>query len=142
MVTLENGDVINDFNMGDTIGFNLPDWDVDLLGNMDGLMDYTLSIDMDAMLNNWTTLDLDLSILARALKAQIGYSSDIDGFVGKEDYSLFPSDENEGFLVAESFTLLNISPLATLFGDEDPAVSGFDLDGFNTVTYEDGFLIA
>ncbi len=138
MVTLENGDIINGFKMGDNIEFDLPDWDVDLLGDQDGIMDYSLAIDMDAMLNNWTTLDFNLELLARALKANIGYTSDI---VGDNSYSLFGSD-NDGFLVAESFNLLNVSPLATLFGDEDPSVSGFDLEGFNKVTYEDGFLIA
>ncbi|NOQ16016.1 MAG: hypothetical protein GQ581_03060 [Methyloprofundus sp.] len=138
MVTLENGDIINGFEMGDSINFTLPDWDVDLLGDQDGMMDYSLAIDMDAMLNNWTTLDFSLDILARALKADIGYTSDI---VGDDSYSLFGGD-NDGFLVAETFELLNVSPLAELFGAEDPAVSGFDLEGFNTPTYDDGFWIA
>ena len=138
MVELENGQSITGFNMGDVIEFDLPDWDADVGGNADGILDYAIAIDMDAMLNNWTTLDLSVELLARALKAEIGYTSDV---VGDNTYSLFGSD-NGGFLVAESFELLNVSPIAELFGNEDPAISGFDLIGFNTVTTADGFVIA
>ena len=139
MVELENNDIITGFKLGDTISIDLPDWDVDLLGDQDGMMDYAISIDMDAMLNNWTTLDFSIDLLARAFKAQFGYTSDV---VGDRSFSLFNANINDGFFFAQDFELLNVSPLAELFGDEDPNVSGFDLVGFNTEIYENGFVIS
>lgn len=140
ILTLENGDIINGFNLGDTIEFDLPDdYDVNTQGDADGEMDYQLDIDMDALLNNWTTLDFDLQLWLRALKANFYFDTFLTSSVNKQ---LFGNAASGYFVYEQGFDLLNVSPLAELFGDEDPAVSQFDLIGFNTESYQSAFDIA
>jgi hypothetical protein len=144
LLTLENDHEITGFKLGETIEFDIPDWDVDNLGDMDGQMDYTLGLDMDALFNNWTTLDFSLDLLARALKAQIDITSDLfTDFNFDLAEEVGAPAENDGFIFAWEQNLVDQNPLATLFGDEDPAVSGFDLEGWgDSETYTNEFDIA
>ena len=139
ILTLENGDTVTNFSMGDTIQFDLPDWDVDTLGDADGQMDYSIDIDIDALFNNWTTLDFDLVAVLRALKAN--FSADTF-FTDPVNIKAFGNAASNYFAYEETFDLLNVSPIAELWGDEDPEVSQFELLGFNTESFEYAFDIA
>lgn len=139
ILTLENGDTVTGFNMGDTIQFDLPNWDVDTLGDADGQMDYSLDIDMKALFNNWTTLDFDLALVLRALKANFTADTFVTSPV---NINAFGSAATNYFAYEDEFDLLNVSPIAELWGDEDPAVSQFELIGFNSEQLQNAFDIA
>jgi VCBS repeat-containing protein len=129
VLTLEGGlDEITGNSLGDTIVFDAPDWDLFAVGDMDGELDYTLGIDIEALFNNWTTLDFSLDLFAGILKATGGWTSDL---IPDKSFNLF-GDAEDPFLLSETYNLIEESPLATLWGDEDPGVSGFDLEGWLT----------
>ncbi len=132
MAMLEDGSIINGFSLGDEITVNTPttgDFDPDLSGNADGLIDVDIAVDMEALFSNDTYLGLDLDLFAGLLQFSAGITSD---FFDGPSVSLFdgiiPSIDgnNDGFLLGNTFSLLEDVRLATLFDEE------FDIEGWNT----------
>lgn len=132
MAMLEDGSIINGFSLGDDITVNTPttgDFDPDLSGNGDGLIDVDIAVDMEALFANDTYLGLDLDLFAGLLQFSAGITSD---FFDGPSVSLFdgiiPSIDgnNDGFLLGDTFSLLEDVRLATLFDEE------FDIEGWNT----------
>ncbi|WP_417729220.1 hypothetical protein [Roseovarius sp.] len=132
IATLEDGSVINGFSLGDEITVNTPvtgDFDPDVSGNADGLIDVDIAVDMEALFSNDTYLGLDLDLFAGLLRFTAGITSD---FFDGPSVSLFdgiiPSVDgnNDGFLYGNTFSLLDDVRLATLFDEE------FPIEGWNT----------
>lgn len=142
MATLEDGSVINGFSVGDNITVAVPDgslFDVDFDGNADGLMDFDIEIDMEAMFENLTSLGLDLDLFVGLLRFVGSITSD---FFTDVEISLFdgiiPSIDgnSDQFLFGETFNLVDGAPLGPpLFDDEfallgwnNPQETGFAFD--------------
>ncbi|MGM0583906.1 MAG: hypothetical protein ACQEUZ_04585 [Pseudomonadota bacterium] len=134
MATLEDGSTISGFSLGDEITVVTPDdsvFDADIDGNADGLMDFDVSVDMEAMFANDTYLGLGLDLFAGLLRFDAGITSD---FFSGPSVSLFdgiiPSVDgnSDGFLFGDTFELASVDRLATLFDEE------FALEGWNTPT--------
>ena len=131
-MTLEDESIVEGFTVGDEVALNAPifeEFDVDKDGDGDGLLDYDVAIDMEAIFNNLTSLGFDLSLDMEALSASAGVSS-----------ALFP-DVEVGFgpVWEDSFELFSTDNFATLF-DSDP--EGIELLGFNQETFSGQFDIA
>lgn len=140
VATLEDGSEIKGFNMGDDILIETPrssEFDPDLHGDKDGLIDFNVSVDMDAVFSNDTYLGLDLDLFAGLLRLQSTITSD---FFDTETISLFdgliPSvDSNDdGFFYGDTVELVSNKRLATLFSPDE-----FDLGGWNTAEVADMF---
>lgn len=134
MAMLEDGSTITGFSLGDAITIDTPDdstFDADIDGDADGLIDFGVAVDMDAVFSNLSYLGLDLDFFVGLLRLQGGITSD---FFSGPSVSLFdgliPSVDgnNDGFLWGNTFSLLDNVPLATLFDEE------FPIEGWNTAT--------
>ncbi len=132
LMTLEDGSTVTGFSMGDEILVDVPEgsvFDADIDGDADGLIDFDLSVDMDAIFSSMTSLGLDLELFTGLLRFEAGITSDL--FTGPE-VSLFdgliPSVDgnDDGFLYGQTHTLADDLPVATLFDET------FDLEGWNT----------
>lgn len=133
MATLEDGSMITDFSIGDAITIDTPDdsiFDADIDGDADGLIDFSIAVDMDAMFSNLSYLGLDMDLFAGLLRLNGSITSD---FFSGPSIQLFdgliPSIDgnNDGFLLGNNFNLLSDVPLATLFEDEFP-IQGWNQD--------------
>lgn len=133
MATLEDGSIITDFSIGDSITINAPDdsiFDADEDGDADGLIDFDIAVDMDAMFSNLSYLGFDMDLFAGLLRLEGGITSD---FFNGPSVSLFdgliPSIDgnDDGFLLGKNFDLVSDVPLATLF-DEDLPLLGWNQD--------------
>lgn len=131
MAWLEDGTTITGISVGDDLVVSLgPDssFDVDIHGDADGMLDFLIDIDMEAVLENLTTLGFDSQLFVGLLQLSGGISSD---FIDDITISLFdgiiPSiDGNtDGFLYGDTFDLINDLTLATLYNDQ------FDVEGWN-----------
>lgn len=135
VMTLEDGSEIDDIFMGDVIEVDVPDdslFDADVDGDGDGLIDFVLDVDMDAIFSNLTELGLGMELFTGLLSFNAGITSDLfndisvslfgDGSSGLID-TLDGNDD--GFLVAETTELLD-EVIATPFD------ATFDLIGWNT----------
>jgi len=129
---LEDGSSISGFSLGDEITVTTPDdsiFDADVHGDGDGLIDFDVQVDMDAVFSNLSTLGLNLDLFAGLLRFDAGITSD---FFDGPSVSLFdgiiPSIDgnDDGFLLGNNFNLLSNVPLATLFDEE------FPIEGWNT----------
>lgn len=134
MATLEDGSIINGFNVGDDIEVTLADdstFDVDVDGDADGLMDFVIDIDMAAVFDNLTRLGLDIDLFVGLLQLSGGITSD---FFEDFNVSLFdgiiPSIDgnDDGFLYGETFNLASDIEIADLYNDS------FPLEGWNQET--------
>lgn len=134
LVTLEDGSEITGYKLGDEISVDTPDdslFDADTDGDADGLIDFNVAVDMDAVFSNLTYLGLDMSLFTGLLRLTGGVSSD---FFGSYNISLFddliPSiDGNDDeFLLGYEWEITDNLPLATLFDEQ------FDIIGWNTET--------
>jgi VCBS repeat-containing protein len=134
VATLEDGSSISGFSLGDEITITTPlesSFDADVDGNADGLIDFDISVDMDAIFSNLSYLGLDLDLFTGLLRLEGGITSD---FFDGPSISLFdgliPSIDgnNDGFLFGNTFSLLSDVPLATLYDEE------FPIEGWNTAT--------
>ena len=127
---LEDGTELTGLSVGDDIAIEAPtDFDVETMGDMDGLMDFDVEIDMDAIFSNLTTLGLTGELFTGLLKLTGGVSSDFfDGF----GFNLFSNQKN-GSTTNDSFLL---SDTFDIFDAELPPIfeESFDLGGFNTVS--------
>ena len=154
MALLEDGvTTITGFSVGDNISVDVPlatDFDVDTDGDADGLMDFNIEVDMDAVFNNLTTLGLDINLVLGFLRLTGGFTSDFfpnvdfslfDAGSDAFDFGLIPSlpfdpDPNDGFLIGGTIPLLEDATLATVFDDN------FDVVGWNTTTTDFAFDVA
>jgi VCBS repeat-containing protein len=115
LILLENGSQLTNYKAGDSVTFDVPTFDVDTEGDADGWLDFDVTVDMDAILNNLTTLGFDLTLAMEALSASLAITSDL--FVG-------PSMDF-GPVWEDSFELYSTDNFATLFEDD------IQLLGFN-----------
>ncbi|MFP4533341.1 MAG: Ig-like domain-containing protein [Desulfobacterales bacterium] len=130
-MTLEDESIVEGFTVGDEVALNAPifeEFDVDKDGDGDGLLDYDVAIDMEAIFNNLTSLGFDLSLDMEALSGSAGVSSE-----------LFSGGISFGPVWEDSFELFSTDNFATLF-DSDP--EGIELLGFNQETFSGQFDIA
>ena len=137
IATLEDGSVITGFSLGDEITVNTPvtsNFDPDINGNADGLIDVDIAVDIEALFSNDTYLGLDLDLFVGLLRFTAGLTSD---FFAGPSVSLFdgiiPSIDgnNDGFLLGNTFSLVEDVRLATLFNEEIQIVGW---NGANTDT--------
>ncbi len=130
LATLEDGSTITGFSLGDEITVTAPensDFDVDVDGDADGLIDFSIEIDMDAIFDHLAWLGLDMEIFTGLLRFDVGVTSDFASNL--PTFSLFdPNGDDNGFFLAETTDLLSDVPLATLFDDE------FVIEGWNADT--------
>lgn len=134
MAILEDNSVINGFSLGDDITIETPEtslFDADIDGDADGLLDFSVAVDMDAVFSNDTWLGLDLELFTGLLRLDGGITSD---FFNGPSVSLFdgliPSVDgnDDGFLYGNTFDLVSDARLVTLFDEE------FPIEGWDTVT--------
>ncbi|WP_137703016.1 VCBS domain-containing protein [Marimonas lutisalis] len=134
MALLEDGSSITGFSLGDEITVVTPEtstFDPDVDGDADGLLDFDVQVDMEAVFANDSWLGLDMDLFAGLLRLTGGITSD---FFSGPSISLFdgliPSVDgnNDGFLFGNTFELLSDVRLATLFDEE------FPIEGWNTAT--------
>ncbi|MGS2745091.1 VCBS domain-containing protein [Halomonas sp. LS-001] len=125
MAMLEDGSTINGFSLGDSITVGeLSGFDADVDGNADGLIDFMVDVDMEAVFSNLSTLGLDMDLFTGLLRFDAGITSDFADNL--PTFSLFdPNGDDGGFLLSETTSLVSDVPLATLFEDD------FDLVGWN-----------
>ncbi|RFB01685.1 calcium-binding protein [Parvularcula marina] len=131
LLTLEDGSTITGYNVGDDITVTAPTgFDVDTMGDADGLIDFTIDVDMDAVFSNLTQLGFSLELFIGLLRFTAGITSD---FFNGPSFSLFPnstSTTDDDFAFDETFTFIDNEPFATIFpipNDSPP----FDLEGFD-----------
>jgi hypothetical protein len=131
---LEDGSSISGFSLGDDITLTTPEdslFDADTDGDKDGLIDFTVDVDMEAIFANDSWLGLAVDLFTGLLRFEGGISSD---FFDGPSVSLFddiiPSIDgtDDGFLLSETFNLVDDVRLATLFDEE------FPIEGWNTAT--------
>ncbi len=127
---LEDGSSITGFSLGDEITVTAPEnstFDVDVDGDKDGLIDFSIEVDMDAVFDHLAWLGLDMEIFTGLLRFDVGVTSDFASNL--PTFSLFdPNGDDDGFLLAETTELFSDVPLATLFDDE------FVIEGWNADT--------
>ena len=130
LAKFEDGTVLDGLALGDEISVTAPsNFDVATGGDADGLMDFDVDIDMDAVLNNLTTLGFDLDLFTGLLGLTGSISS---SFFSTKYFSPF----EDGFLVSETTELFSTDAFATLFNDE------FPLEGFNQEDFSGAYDIA
>ena len=138
MASLEDGSTINGFSLGDPITVTAPDnsaFDADVDGDADGFVDFLVDVDMDAVFSNLSTLGLDLELFTGLLRFDVAVTSDFADDLA--EFSLFdPNGDDDGFLLAETTSLLSDVPLATLFDET------FDIEGWNPESTEFVFDVA
>ncbi|SLN33361.1 Bifunctional hemolysin/adenylate cyclase precursor [Roseivivax jejudonensis] len=139
---LEDNSTINGVFVGDDISVDVPEgstFDVDTDGDMDGMLDILdISVDMEALFEHVSSLELDMNLILGVLRFTAGVTSD---FFPDVQFSLFdggnvpggliptlPFDPmpNDGFLLGGTIPLIEDATLATLFNDQ------FPLEGWNT----------
>ena len=135
MAMLEDGSTITGFSLGDEITIDTPDdstFDADVDGDADGLIDFNVAVDMEAIFSNLSYLGLDLDLFAGLLRLEGGITSDFfDGPSVSLFDGLIPSVDgnNDGFLWGNTFSLLSDVPLGPPLFDEE-----FPIEGWNTAT--------
>ena len=131
VATLEDGSVISGFSLGDPIVVNTPansTFDADVDGDADGLIDFDVGIDIDAVFSNLSYLALDMDFFWGLLRFDAGITSDFASNL--PTFSLFdPNDNYGGFLLAGTEEILSDVPLGPPLFDEE-----FELVGFNPDT--------
>lgn len=131
MAMLEDGSVINGFSLGDDITISTPTtdiWDADIDGDADGLIGVDIAVDMEALFENDSWLGFDMDLFTGLLRLNAEITSDFfDGPSVQLFDGLIPSVDgnNDGFLLGNTFSLLEDVRLATLYNEE------FDLEGWN-----------
>ncbi len=134
LLALEDGSKVTGLSMGDEILVDVPEdsvFDADVDGDADGLIDFDLSVDMEAIFSNLTSLGLDLELFTGLLRFQAGITSDLfDGPQISLFDGLIPSVDgnNDGYLYGVTTTIADDLPIATLFDET------FDLEGWNTAS--------
>lgn len=95
-------------------------------------MDFNIEVDMDALFDHESSLELDIDLILGLLRLTADFTSDFapdlsfslfDGFIPSLS---FDPDPNDGFLLGGTIPLLEDATLATLFDDDFPLV------GWNT----------
>ena len=127
-ILLEDGAFLTGYSAGDSITFDVPDFNAKTQGDADGWLDYDVMVDTNAIFDNLTTLGFDLTLAMEALSAGGGITSDL--FTGPS-VQFGPAWE-------DTFELYSTDTFATLF-DSAPA---FDLLGFNQETFSGQFDMA
>ncbi len=128
LVTFEDGTEVSGYSVGvdvDVTAADHFDFDPDVDGDADGLMDFSIDIDMAAIFDNLTTLGFSMEIFVGLLRLTGGFTSD---FIGDESFSLFENDTattDDDFAWSDTFSLIDNFTLATLFDDDFPIV-GFE----------------
>ncbi|MEJ6396473.1 VCBS domain-containing protein [Yoonia sp. 208BN28-4] len=129
---LEDGSTISGFSLGDDVTVQTPEtsnFDADIDGDADGLLDFEVAVDMDAIFSNDTWLGLDMELFLGLLRLDGGITSD---FFNGPSISLFdgiiPSVDgnDDGFLYGTTIDLISDARLATMFDEE------FALEGWTT----------
>jgi VCBS repeat-containing protein len=134
-LTLEDGTDITGVSVGDSLSITAPsNFDPDTGGDKDGLIDFDVNIDMDAVFQNMTGLGFDLDLFLGIMKATAGLKIDIPkiGNVVDKTFNLFPT--SNGFLISNTYDLLSTE--VNIFNDK------FDLEGFNQETFAGAFDVA
>lgn len=115
LILLEDGSQLTNYKAGDSITFDVPTFDVDTQGDADGWLDFDVTIDMDAIFDNLTSLGFDLTLAMEALSASIGITSDLFtlpsldfGPVWEDEFELFSTD-NFATLFEDDFSLLGFN---------------------------------
>lgn len=127
VVTFEDNTVVRGYSVGDDIDVTAADhfdFDPDVDGNANGLMDFTIDVDMAAIFDNLTTLGFSMEIFVGLLRLTGGITSD---FLPDASFSLFENGTattDDDFAWSDTFSLVDNFTLATLFEDD------FDLIGF------------
>lgn len=128
LATFEDGSVISGLKVGDDLTVSAPDelvFDPEVDGDADGLLDFEIDVDMDAIFENLTTLGFDMDLFVGLLRLTGGISSD---FFSDTTFSLFPGGDpgtDDDFLWSDTFELVDDYTLATLFNDDFP-LTGFE----------------
>jgi hypothetical protein len=77
-ITLEDGSIITGFSLGDEVTITAPvDFDADIEGDKDGYIDFTVDVDMDAVLTTMVSLGFDTTFALGAVRAIGSVTSDI-----------------------------------------------------------------
>lgn len=123
----EDGTEITGLSVGDDIVVTAPEtsaFDVDIDGDADGLLDFQIDVDMEAIFNNLSTLGFDMELFVGLMRVTGGITSD---FFNGPSFSLFPGGDagtEDDFLWSETLPLAEDIVLATLYDDS------FELQGF------------
>ena len=138
--TFEDGSILDGLSLGDDLTVTAPTgFDADLEGDADGLIDFDVDVDMDAVFSNLSTLGFSMDLFTGLLSFTAGITSDFASDL--PSFSLFADGENgsltdDDFLVSNTLELLDDEPLATLFDEE------FPIEGWNQDTVASQFDVA